>query len=90
MKEDSKELALKYKTKKIIDLACPVQICAARFSPCGNVLAAACFDGSVRRWDSSTDKFTELTPSPAIMVGCKRLHFILPTRFCTLQILGVN
>jgi hypothetical protein len=47
MKEDSKELALKYKTKKIIDLACPVQICAARFSPCGNVLAAACFDGSV-------------------------------------------
>ena len=62
MKEDSKELALKYKTKKIIDLACPVQICAARFSPCGNVLAAACFDGSVRRWDSSTDKFTELTP----------------------------
>ena len=61
MKEDSKELALKYKTKKIIDLACPVQICAARFSPCGNVLAAACFDGSVRRWDSSTDKFTELT-----------------------------
>ena len=62
MKEDSKELALKYKTKKVVDLQCPVQICAARFSPCGSVLAAACFDGSVRRWDSSSDKFTEIAP----------------------------
>ncbi len=60
MKEDSKELALKYKTKKITEIPCPVQICTARFSPCGNVLAAACFDGTVRRWDTASDKFAEM------------------------------
>lgn len=40
----------------------PAQILRLRFSPDGKVLAAACSDGSVRRWDTSATPPTELPP----------------------------
>jgi WD40 repeat protein len=41
----------------------PVQVGRVRFSPDGKLLAAACFDGTVRRWDVSGKEPVEL---PAI------------------------
>ncbi|MBA4065773.1 MAG: hypothetical protein C0501_19055 [Isosphaera sp.] len=38
----------------------PVQIARVRFSPDGKTLAAACFDGTVRRWDVSAAEPAEL------------------------------
>ena len=36
------------------------QLCVVRLSPDGNLLAAGSFEGSIRRWDFSTDQFTEM------------------------------
>src|SRR4051812_11413314 len=41
-------------------LAPPTQVTRVRFSPDGKSLAAACFDGKVRRWDVSGKEPTEL------------------------------
>jgi WD40 repeat protein len=38
------------------------QLCMVRYSPCGTVLAAGSQDGTIRRWDATTDQFTELPP----------------------------
>jgi WD40 repeat protein len=43
-------------------LAPPAQVGRVRFSPCGKVLAAAAFDGTVRRWDVSGKDPAELAP----------------------------
>src|SRR4051812_17517957 len=43
-------------------LAPPAQVTRLRFSPCGKVLAAACFDGTVRRWDVTGKEPAELPP----------------------------
>ncbi|WP_439631512.1 WD40 repeat domain-containing protein [Gemmata sp.] len=39
----------------------PTQVARVRFSPDGKVLVAACFDGTVRRWDVSGKEPAELT-----------------------------
>ena len=41
----------------------PTQINRVRFSPDGKVLAAACFDGHVRRWDVTGAEPAELPPT---------------------------
>jgi WD40 repeat protein len=46
-------------------LAPPTQVTRVRFSPDGKVLAAACFDGQVRRWDATGKEPTELPPTQA-------------------------
>src|SRR5688572_21693508 len=38
----------------------PTQVTRVRFSPDGKTLAAACFDGKVRRWDTSGKEPVEL------------------------------
>ncbi|QDU95768.1 WD40 repeat domain-containing protein [Lignipirellula cremea] len=38
------------------------QICHARFSPCGKVLAGGCYDAAVRRWDFSGEEPVEMAP----------------------------
>jgi WD40 repeat protein len=43
-------------------LAPPAQVGRLRFSPCGKVLAAAAFDGTVRRWDVTGKDPAELAP----------------------------
>lgn len=43
-------------------LTAPVQVSRLRFSPDGKTLAAACFDGTVRRWDVSGKDPAELPP----------------------------
>jgi WD40 repeat protein len=43
-------------------LAVPVQVNRLRFSPDGKTLAAACFDGTVRRWDVTGKEPAELPP----------------------------
>lgn len=49
-------------TKTIINP--DVQVQCIRFSPCGKMLVAAGCDGSVRRWDITTDTPTELPKLP--------------------------
>src|SRR5687767_728413 len=64
MNLDPKALLAKYQPKESKQsLKAPAQVCAARFSPCGKVLAAGSFDGTVRRWDASgADPYPELPP----------------------------
>ena len=45
-------------------LAPDAQVTCVRFSPCGRVLAAAAFDGTVRRWDVTADPPAELPRLP--------------------------
>lgn len=56
---DAKKLVEQYTPKQTKSLKTDRQLCMLRFSPDGNLLAAACQDGSIRRWDES---FAELPP----------------------------
>jgi WD40 repeat protein len=40
----------------------PVQLCGARFSPCGKFIVAGGMMGQVLRWDASNDEFPALAP----------------------------
>ncbi len=59
MNQDPKKLLELYKPKEVKVLKPDRQMCMVRFSPCRKVLAAACHDGTVRRWDA---EFAELPP----------------------------
>jgi len=50
----------KDQVKAVKVLTVDQQLCAIRFSPDGKLLAAGSFEGVIRRWDFSNDKFTEL------------------------------
>lgn len=64
MNLDPKKLAEQYKPKEVKQIKPDRQMCMIRYSPCGKVLAAACQDGSIRRWDVTTDQFPELPRLP--------------------------
>ncbi|MCE9532059.1 MAG: WD40 repeat domain-containing protein, partial [Planctomycetes bacterium] len=59
---DPKALEAKYKPKQFKVLPLNQQLCSIRLSPDGKLLVAGTFEGGLRRWDFSTDQFTELTP----------------------------
>jgi hypothetical protein len=58
---DLKTMLQRYQPRAVASLGQPRQLCTARFSPCGKVLAAGGFDGGVHRFDSSTDAFAAMT-----------------------------
>src|SRR5689334_23247396 len=62
MSQDPKELLKRYQPKEVKVLTPDRQMCTVRFSPCGKFLAAGGTDGTVRRWDASTDQLPELPP----------------------------
>jgi WD40 repeat protein len=62
MDQDPKKLLERYEPKEFKVLKSEMQICTARFSHCGKVLAAGCYDSLVRRWDLSSDDLAELPP----------------------------
>ena len=47
-------------TKDVKTIAAEPQVRAARYSPCGNVLAAGGFDARVRRWNVAAEQAAEL------------------------------
>lgn len=73
---DPKKLAEQYKPKQVKVLQPDRQLCMVRFSPCGKLLAAGCQDGTVRRWDASTDQFADLPllPGPGGWVQALAFH----------------
>ena len=62
MPTDPKALLAKYQPRAGTPISLDQQLCAVRFSPDGNFLAAGSFEGSVRPWDSTGTSFTELPP----------------------------
>lgn len=56
------ELLKKYEPKEKKVITAEPQVRAARFSPCGKILAAGGFDARVRRWNFVADDMTELPP----------------------------
>jgi WD40 repeat protein len=60
MSDDAKQLLELHQPQEVKVLANRVQLCAARFSPCGRYLAGGGFDGLVHRWDASADDLGEL------------------------------
>lgn len=62
MPADPKALQAKYQPKSFKVLNTNQQLCSIRFSPDGKLLAGGTFEGSIRRWDFSSDKFDELAP----------------------------
>ena len=60
MNVDPKTLLQRYGPKEVKALTLDRQVSALRFSPCGKVLAAGASDGTVRRWDATSDAFTPL------------------------------
>jgi hypothetical protein len=59
---DSKKLAELYKPKQVKVINPDRQLCLIRFSLDGKMLAGAGLDGTVRRWNTSSDQFAELPP----------------------------
>ena len=57
---DTQELLKKYEPKEKKVLTAEPQVRAARFSPCGKILAAGGFDARVRRWNFAADEMPEL------------------------------
>jgi WD40 repeat protein len=57
---DSKELLKKYEPKEAQLITAEPQVRAARFSPCGKLLAGGGFDGRVRRWNFEAEGAPEL------------------------------
>lgn len=62
MNTDPKKLLDLFKPKSVKVVNPDRQMCQVRFGPDGKVLAAGCQDGSVRRWDASSDTLAELPP----------------------------
>lgn len=48
--------------KKVAEIKPDRQLNMVRFSPGGRLLAGACHDGTIRRWDAGNAKFPELPP----------------------------
>jgi WD40 repeat protein len=59
---DPKTLKTKFEPKELKVLNPPLQLCRVRFSPCGKLLAAGGYDGTVRRWDLEQAALPELSP----------------------------
>jgi WD40 repeat protein len=57
---DASALLARYQPMELKVLKTAVQVCAARYSPCGRFLIAGGYDGLVHRWDASTDDMAEL------------------------------
>lgn len=51
------------------------QLVVARYSPCGRVLAGASYDGRVRRWNSTSDEYTEIAPLEGHQSWCTAVAF---------------
>jgi WD40 repeat protein len=62
MSQDPKTLLERYRPKEVKALKPDRQLCIIRFSPCGKFLAAGSFEGTVRRWDATSDQWPELSP----------------------------
>jgi len=60
MSDDPKQLLARHQPKEVKVLKLDQQMGTIRFSRCGKFLAAGGFDGTVRRWDASSDQFSEL------------------------------
>src|SRR5262245_25232458 len=60
MNLDPKKLAEQYKPKEDKQLKPDRQLCMIRYSPCGQLRAAASHDGSLRRWAVGNDQVPEL------------------------------
>ncbi len=57
---DSATLLTQFQPKEFKVLKSAPQVCSARFSPCGKLLAASSHDGTIRRWNSENDELAEL------------------------------
>jgi WD40 repeat protein len=62
MVDDLKSLRERYQPKAGKVVKTDRQLGVVRFSACGKFLAAGGYDGTVRRWDATTDPMTELPP----------------------------
>ncbi len=62
MSNDAEQLRACYEPKEIGQITLDCQVHAARFSPCGNFLAAGGFAGEVFRWDISSEEPESLEP----------------------------
>jgi hypothetical protein len=62
MNLDAAELRQRYEPKPVKALENGCEYSAARFSPCGKLLAAAGYDGLVHRWDAANEAAAELSP----------------------------
>ena len=60
MPNDPKALLAKYQPKAARPTPLDQQLCAVRYSPDGQVLAAGSFEGTVRRWDATASPFADL------------------------------
>lgn len=59
---DAAGLSKRYGPREIKVLKPDRQVCTARFSPCGTLLAAGGTDATIRRWDLADPAMPELTP----------------------------
>jgi WD40 repeat protein len=59
---DPKDLLAKYEPKQGKTLKLDRQMCQARFSPCGKFLFAGMQDGTLRRWDLTSEDMPEWPP----------------------------
>lgn len=57
--EETKQLLARFQGKEIKALKPEVQASVARYSPCGKILAAAMYNGTIRCWDATTEEFRE-------------------------------
>jgi WD40 repeat protein len=65
MDTDPKELAKRYEPKQVREIKPDRQMSMVRISPCGTWLAAACTDGTIRRWNLAEEEI----PEPAPLTG---------------------
>lgn len=62
MNPDPATLKPLYEPKPTGQITPDRHMCMIRISPCGKLLLAGCFDGTVRRWDLTAEKPAELPP----------------------------
>src|SRR3954447_22972910 len=60
--DDPRELLKRYEPKALRALKPDRQLCTARCSPRGTLLAAGGTDATIRRWDLSAEAMPELAP----------------------------